>query len=90
MAARIIENHEAFRAKEAKIAGIRGKILDRITAFTFNADDPASSLTDFNSVDTIGTTTERRPNEAGEMVDTEVDVTVHKYSLSLPTRFQYE
>ena len=90
MAARIIENHEAFRAKEAKIAGIRGKILDRITAFTFNSDDPASSLTDFNSVDTIGTTTERRPNEAGEMVDTEVDVTVHKYSLSLPTRFQYE
>lgn len=90
MADRIIENHEAFRAKEAKIAGIRGKILDRITAFTFNTENPANSLTDFNTVETIGTTTEKRFNEAGDLVDTEVDVTVPKYSLSLATRFEHE
>jgi hypothetical protein len=89
MANRIIDNHESFRAKEAKIAGIRGKILDRIEAFEFDLEDPATSLADFNTQETIGTRTEQRFVE-GEMQDVEVDVKVPKYYLMLGQRFQYE
>jgi len=89
MANRIIENHESFREKEAKIAGIRGKILDRIEAFEFDLENPAASLAEFNTEEVIGTRTEQRFVE-GEMQDVEVDVKVPKYSLVLSQRFQYE
>lgn len=89
MANRIIENHESFRAKEAKIAGIRGKILDRIEAFEFNLEDPAASLAEFDADEVIGTRTERRFVE-GEMQDVEIDVIVKKYHLTLSLRLQYE
>ena len=39
IAEKIVVNHEAFRVKEAKIAGLRGKILDRLDAYTFDATD---------------------------------------------------
>lgn len=89
MANRIIQNHESFRAKEAKIAGIRGKIQDRINAFSFNMQDPEGSLAEFLTEETIGTT-KNMVFENGEMVEKDVDIKVFKYSLSLPTRFQYE
>lgn len=89
MAERIIENHESFREKEAKIAGIRGKILDRIEAFEFDLEDPEASLAEFNTEETIGTRTEPRLQN-GEMQNVDVDIKVRKYSLSMYLRFNHE
>lgn len=89
IANRIIENHEAFRAKESKIAGIRGKVLDRIDAYTFDLTSPNESYEEFLSEEVIGTTTES-VFEDTDMVEKEIDVKVRKYQLSLGTRFQYE
>jgi hypothetical protein len=89
LANRIIENHEAFRNKEAKIAGIRGKILDRLNGYTFDLENPNASYEEFLSEEVIGTSTEN-VYEDGEMIEKEVDVKVRKYQLSLGTRFQYE
>jgi hypothetical protein len=89
MANRIIQNHENFRTKEAKIAGIRGKIQDRLNAFTFDLTDPEASLTEYNSQEVIATVT-RNVLEDGEMVERDVDVTTHKYSLALPARYEHE
>ena len=87
MASRIITNHEDFRAKEAKIAGIRGKIFDRVSAYEFNLEDAGGSYTEFLTQDVVGTSTER-VFEDGEMVERVVDVKVRKYELGLGTRFQ--
>lgn len=89
MATRIIQNHESFRAREAKIAGIRGKIQDRLNGFVFDLEDPDASYQEAISVEVIGQRTEQIFEE-GQMVEKPVDVTVGKYSLSLPTRFAYE
>ena len=89
MATRIIQNHESFRAKEAKIAGIRGKIMDRLNAFVFDLDDPDASYQEAISVEVVGTRVEMT-FEDGQMVEKPIDVTVNKYSLSLPTRCEYE
>ncbi len=89
MAARIITNHEDFRAKEAKIAGIRGKIFDRVNGYEFNLEDAGGSYTEFLTEEVIGTRTER-VFEDNKMVDKVIDVKVRKYQLSLGTRFQYE
>lgn len=87
VANRIITNHEAFRDKEAKIAGIRGKILDRLTSFVVDVNDPLASWTDFTSVEKIGE--EVRPTmnfQTGMMEDKLVDVKVGKYELNIETR----
>ena len=89
MASRIITNHEDFRAKEAKIAGIRGKILDRVSAYVFNLEDVGGSYAEFLAEEVVGTTT-GQVYEDGEMVEKVVDVKVRKYQLALGTRFQYE
>jgi hypothetical protein len=89
IASRIITNHEDFRAKEAKIAGIRGKVFDRVEAYVFNLEDADSSYTEFLTEEVIGTRTDRT-FENGEMVEKVVDVKVRKYQLALSTRFQYE
>jgi hypothetical protein len=89
IANRIITNHEDFRAKEAKIAGIRGKVFDRVEAYVFNLEDADSSYTEFLTEEVIGTRTERTFKD-GEMVEKVVDVKVRKYQLALSTRFQYE
>jgi hypothetical protein len=54
MAQRIVDNHEAFRTLEAKIAGVRGKILDRLNSFTFDAEDPEGSWNSLRQVETLG------------------------------------
>jgi hypothetical protein len=89
MANRIITNHEDFRAKEAKIAGIRGKILDRINAYEFDLEDTTGSYAEFLTEDVVGTIT-RTEFEEGELVEKVVDIKVRKYQLDLGTRFQYE
>jgi hypothetical protein len=89
IANRIITNHEDFRAKEAKIAGIRGKILDRVSAYEFNLEDAGGSYAEFLTEDVVGTRT-GQVIEDGEMVERVVDVKVRRYQLALGTRFQYE
>lgn len=89
MANRIIENHESFRAKESKIAGIRGRILDRLESYEFDMENPDDSYAEFLTEDVIGTTMGME-FENGEMVEKEIDVKVRKYTLSLGARFQYE
>lgn len=89
IANRIITNHEDFRAKESKIAGIRGKVFDRIEAYEFDLENPDTSYAEFLTEEVVGTRTENTFEE-GEMVEKEVDVKVRKYQLSLGTRFQYE
>ena len=88
MAQRIVTNHEDFRAKEARIAGIRGKVMDRLSGFAFDMADPDGSYSEYLTQEVIGTRTEM-VFEGGQMVEKEVDVTVGKYSLSLSARFQY-
>jgi len=90
MAERIVANHEAFRDKESKIAGLRGMVFDRLTDFEFDLDDADASYADFFSQEKIGERTENKMNfETGQMEDTVVDVMVGKYELSIGTRFQY-
>lgn len=89
IATRIIENHEDFRAKEAKIAGIRGKIFDRLEAYEFDLEDADGSYAEFLTEEVIGTRIEYTFEE-GEMVEKEVDIKVRKYQLTLGIRFQYE
>ena len=89
MANRIIENHESFRAKEAKISGIRGKILDRLNAYEFDLTDPEGSYEEFMSEEVIGT---RTIPEYLRTINgpTEVEVKVRKYQIALQSRFDYE
>lgn len=89
MANRIIENHDSFRNKEAKISGIRGKILDRLNAYEFDLTDPEGSYEEFMSEEVIGMRTIPEYQRAiGE--PTEVEVKVRKYQISLQSRFDHE
>jgi hypothetical protein len=90
MAERIVANHEAFRDKESKIAGIRGMVYDRLTNFVFDLNAADASYAEFFSQEKIGERTENRMNpETGVMEDTVVDVMVGKYVLAIGARFQY-
>jgi hypothetical protein len=53
MAQRIVDNHESFRTLEAKIAGIRGKILDRLNSFVFDEEDIEASWNSLGQRETI-------------------------------------
>jgi len=55
MAEKIKTNHEAFRLTESKIAGIRGKLLDRLNAYQYDSSDPIASWDDFNKQELVGT-----------------------------------
>jgi hypothetical protein len=87
LAERIVANHESFRTKEAIIAGLRGKQLDRINGFQFNAADPWGSWQEFFKLETVGTRTEKA-FENGQMVDKEVPLQVRHYGPELGTRYQ--
>lgn len=89
LANRIVTNHEAFQSKEAKIAGIRGKIQDRLNNFVFDLNNPDASFNEFFTREKIGTVT-RKEIENGTMVDKEVDVMVGKYDLAFGERFLHE
>ena len=88
MANRIIDNHEAFREKEAKIAGLRGMILDRIESYVFDLSDPEGSLQESERRETIGTEMSKEFRD-GEFVSVEIDVKVPYYSLFIETRYKF-
>lgn len=83
IAERIVVNHEAFRVKEAKIAGLRGKILDRLDVYAFDDTDPLGSWDELvKRMEVIG-------QEPGPNPDEERDVEVGYYSPELALRWQY-
>lgn len=86
LANKIVTNHEAFLTKDAKIAGIRGKIFDLLTNFVFDLNNPDDSWAEFYSLEKIGT----RKNmvfENDTMVEKEVDFMVEKYKFLIGERF---
>lgn len=90
IATKIIENHEAFRVREAKIAGLRGKILDRLNGFTFDATDALGSWDELvKRMEVIG---QREPGPGpnpGPGPEPDLDVKVGYYAPDLSTRWGY-
>jgi hypothetical protein len=87
MANKIVTNHEAFRTTEAKIAGLRGKIVDRLAGLTFNessVSDALASWTEITKQEKIG---ERDMAIAGDG-DAKEDINVGHYSPSLSQRWE--
>lgn len=87
MANRIVTNHEAFRAKEAKLAGLRGKITDRLDAFTFDDTDALGSWNELVKTEVIGT--RESDGDAGLGVEENLDVVVGHYDIAISTRWEY-
>jgi hypothetical protein len=88
IATKIIENHEAFRVREAKIAGLRGKILDRLNGFTFDATDALGSWDELVKRTEVIGHREPGPNP-GPGPEPDLDVKVGYYAPDLATRWQY-
>jgi len=88
IAEKIVENHEAFRVKEAKIAGLRGKILDRLNAYTFDDTDPLGSWDELmKRMEVIG---QREPGPGPNPgPEPDLDVKVGYYHPELAIRWQY-
>jgi hypothetical protein len=86
IAEKIIINHESFRNKEAQIAGLRGKILDRLDAYVFDPDDALGSWIDLaERLEVIGRRDPVGPNIQPE----DLDVKVGYYTPSLNLRWEY-
>lgn len=84
IAERIVTNHETFRTKEAQIAGLRGKILDRLDAYVFDATDALGSWSELvERMEVIGQREPLLPEEEN------LDVEVGYYSPSLNIRWEY-
>lgn len=89
IATKIIQNHEAFRVKEAKIAGLRGKILDRLEGYVFDEDDALGSFKELvERQEVIGQREASAGAGAGEP-EQDLDVKVGYYSPDLGTRWNY-
>ena len=87
IAERIVINHETFRTKEAQIAGLRGKILDRLDAYVFDVDDAIGSWKELvERQEVIG---QREPDGPGGGQEQDLDVTVGYYTPSLSLRWEY-
>lgn len=88
IADKIIENHEAFRVREAKIAGLRGKILDRLNGYTFDATDALGSWDELvKRTEVIG---QREPAPGPNPgPEPDLDVKVGYYYPELALRWQY-
>ena len=88
IAEKIVVNHEAFRVKEAKIAGLRGKILDRLDAYTFDATDALESWDELmKRMEVIG---QREPGLGSNPgPEPDLDVKVGYYAPDLATRWEY-
>lgn len=86
MAEKIKINHEKFRNTEAKIAGIRGKLLDRLNTYQFDDTDPIASWEDFHKSEVVGQITNQDP----EQNDLEPeDVTTPYYGTDIGIRLAY-
>jgi hypothetical protein len=92
IAQRIVDNHEAFRLTEAKLAGLRGKIVDRLEGLTFDAADAVGSWKELvERTEVIGTKEpeEDTPAAAGALVEENLDVVVGYYAVELSQRWEW-
>lgn len=88
VAQRIVDNHEAFRLTEAKLAGLRGKIVDRLNSITFDAADPLGSWKELaDRTEIIGTTPDGEGPAAAPPEGR--DVVVGYYTPSLSMRWEW-
>lgn len=85
MANKIVTNHEAFRTTEAKIAGLRGKILDRNAGLTFNDSSVADALTSWAEITKQEKIGERERIDGSEE---KIDINVGYYDPSLSRRWE--
>lgn len=93
IAQRIVDNHEAFRLTEAKLAGLRGKIVDRLEGLVFDATDAEGSWKELaQRTEVIGT---KEPEAdapvaaaAGALVE-DLDVVVGYYAVELGQRWEW-
>lgn len=90
MANKIVTNHEAFRTTEAKLAGLRGKIVDRLEGLTFDATDAEGSWAELaGRTEVIGQLPEEEAPAGTPAADLNTDVTVGYYDPALSTRWEY-
>ena len=88
IADKIILNHEAFRVREAKIAGLRGKMIDRLNAYTFDATDALGSWDELvKRMEVIG---QKEPGPGPNPgPEPDLDVKVGYYYPELALRWEY-
>ena len=92
IAQRIVDNHEAFRLTEAKLAGLRGKIVDRLNGLEFDETDAIGSWKELVERQEVIGTRERPaagaglPGAAGPEDD---EIKVGYYSSSLGSRWEW-
>jgi hypothetical protein len=84
MATKIVTNHEAFRTTEAKIAGLRGKIVDRNAGLTFNDSSLADALASWTEI----VKQEKIGERTGPGVGIVEDINIEYYSSSLSQRWE--
>lgn len=53
LARKIINNYDKFRETDAKVSGLRGMIVDRISSFIFDSDNPYQSLCRYQEKENI-------------------------------------
>jgi len=88
MANKIVTNHESFRAKEAKLAGLRGKITDRLDGYVFDDADALGSWRELaERTEVIGT--RESDAEPGLGAEENLDVTVGYYDIAISQRWEY-
>ena len=93
IAQRIVDNHEAFRLTEAKLAGLRGKIVDRLEGLVFDSVDAEGSWKELvERTEVIGT---KEPEAAGPVAEAagalveDLDVVVGYYAVELNQRWEW-
>lgn len=89
IAEKIVVNHEKFRADDAVIAGIRGKILDRLDAYVFDETDALGSWNELvNRMEVVG---HREPIRivAQDGIEENLEVKVPYYYPDIATRWNY-
>lgn len=89
IAEKIIVNHEKFRFNDATIAGIRGKILDRLDAYVFDETDALGSWNELvNRMEVVGHREPREIDTPGG-IEEDLEVKVPYYYPDIATRWNY-
>jgi len=88
LAQKIVNNHNKFRETDAKLSGLRGKIVDRIKAFVFDAENPYQSLLAYNDTEIVPNV--RLFASAGPGTDSNPRANLlEKHVPDLPRRWEY-
>lgn len=88
IAQKIVTNHESFRTKEAQIAGLRGKVLDRLNAYVFDATDAIGSWKELVERNEVIGQREPDPIDPDNVMGQNLDIEVGYYTPSLNTRWE--